>query len=300
MKRILFYTQNRWAFGSIHHGLCKELYKYDIYANVLDWTVSYTDDEFRCLNRVYDVFVTNPEAVQHLHQHYKIPLNKIVTIAHAQWDILLAKQNATFDFYPELKGFGVISQVLKDKCNEWQISRIPDIVELGLHFDTFYETPSKGLNVVGYGGANETFNFFGDEIKRPKLIERILENLDGVQLKRHSFYNHLCMPGYYKEVDCIVMSSTEEAGGLPMMECAAAGRLPIGTPVGYFKENAIKGGGILVPLEEEEFVNRTKQTLLYYKNNPNEYVEKCLEVQAFARDHYDWSKKVHSWAKILS
>jgi glycosyltransferase involved in cell wall biosynthesis len=300
MKKVIFFTQNRWAFGSIHHGLCKELYKYDIYANVLDWTVSYSEEEFKCLNSVYDIFVTNPEAVESLHRIHKVPLNKIITIAHAQWDILLAKQHATFDFYPELRGFGVISNILKEKCNEWQISRVPDIVELGIHFDMFYEKPSQNLNVIGYGGANETHNFFGTEIKRPTLIDKILNGLNNVQLKRHSFYNHLCMPGYYKEIDCIIMSSIEEAGGLPMMEGAAAGRLPIGTPVGYFKENALKGGGILVPLNEDDFVSTTIQTILHYKNSSSEYIDKCLEVQAYARDNYDWSKKVYNWVKLLN
>ena len=28
MKKVMFFTQNRWAFGAIHHGLCKELYNH--------------------------------------------------------------------------------------------------------------------------------------------------------------------------------------------------------------------------------------------------------------------------------
>lgn len=93
MKKVLFYTQNRWAFGSIHHGLCKELYKHNIYANLLDWTETYTSEEFELLNNTYDLFVTMPEAVLHLHYIYKVPLNKIIAVAHEQWDILLAKRS---------------------------------------------------------------------------------------------------------------------------------------------------------------------------------------------------------------
>jgi glycosyltransferase involved in cell wall biosynthesis len=299
MKNILFFTQNRWAFGSIHHALCKELYKHSIFANVLDWTYSYTHEEFEHLNRVYDLFVTNPEAVMQLHKTYKIPLNKISSVAHAQWDILLAKQNSSYDFYSELYSFGVISQTLKEKCIEWQMSQIPKVTELGLCFDVLYEQPAKQLKIIGYGGANETYNFFGVEIKRPKLIETTVGDITGVMLKKHSFYNHLCMPGYYKTVDSVVMSSIEEAGGLPMMECAAAGRLPIGTPVGYFKDNAPAGGGILLPLEPAEFSKELKQHLEFYRDNNNEYVNKCLEAQAYARDHYDWSKKINQWLEIL-
>jgi len=42
MKKILFFIEDNWAFGSIHNALCKELYKYDIYSNLLNWKVSYT------------------------------------------------------------------------------------------------------------------------------------------------------------------------------------------------------------------------------------------------------------------
>jgi glycosyltransferase involved in cell wall biosynthesis len=230
MKRVLFYTQNRWAFGSIHHGLCKELYKHGIYANLLDWTIPYSQHEFDFLNRTYDVFVTTPEAVIPLHQR-GIALNKIVSIAHGQWDILLAKRNSGVDFYSRLKGYAVISDVLKNKSIEFGVNRIPDIVKLGIHTDVFKRNISDRLLVVGYAGMKETKNFFGEEIKRGKLVEDAVTGMN-VDLRSFPEMNHLCMPSYYGIVDCVVMSSTEEAGGLPMMEAAAAGRLTIGTPVG--------------------------------------------------------------------
>ena len=139
MKKILFYTENRWAYGSIHHGLCKELYKYNIYANLLDWTANYTSEEFELLNNTYDLFVTNPEAVLHLHYNYGIPLSKIIAIAHGQWDILLAKKEANIDFYPELHSYAAIAQVLKDKSEEFNISVIPKVIEYGIHFDVFFD-----------------------------------------------------------------------------------------------------------------------------------------------------------------
>jgi glycosyltransferase involved in cell wall biosynthesis len=300
MKKVLFFTQNRWAFGSIHHALCKELYKHNIYANLLDWTVQYSKDEFKHLQNTYDIFVTNPDAVLPLHYNYDVPLNKIITIAHGQWDILLAKQNADQDFYPHLKGFAVISNVLKRKCIEWSISVIPKVVEVGIHFDMFYDSPSSSLRYIGYGGAKKTTNFFGVEIKRGELIEQVVDCIDNVELVPHSFYNHLCMPGYYKNLDCVVMGSIEEAGGLPMLESAAAGRLPIGTPVGYFEENSQRGGGILLPLEETSFKEQLKNTLEFYRDNPIDYKNKCLEVQAYARDNYDWSKKIDKWLDLFS
>jgi glycosyltransferase involved in cell wall biosynthesis len=298
MKRILFFTQNRWAFGSIHHGLAKELWKHGHYANLLDWTIDYGKEEFKLLSDSYDVFVTMPDAVLPLHYKYGIELERIIAVAHGQWDILLAKQQADQDFYPLLKGFGVISRILKEKCEEWAISRIPDIVELGIHTEIYNWQIPESLRIVGYAGSGETKNWFGQEIKRPSLVEKVV-SASGLELKKHQFYNHLAMPGYYNQVDAVIMSSSEEAGGLPMLECAASGRLPIGTPVGYFEDNAPKGGGILVPLDSDEFVHVTKLVLNDYRMNPKFYKMKCAEVREYAIKNYDWSVKINSWIQLI-
>jgi hypothetical protein len=279
--------------------LAKELWKHGIYANLLDWTQEYTVEEFKLLRDSYDVFVTMPDAVLALHYRYGVELERIVAVAHGQWDILLAKQQADQDFYPKLKGFGVISQVLKSKCEEWRISRVPEVVELGIHVDVYDGPITEELRVVGYGGSGETKNWHGVEIKRPKLIERVMEGLEGITLKRHQFYNHLAMPGYYRGVDAVIMSSIEEAGGLPMMECAAAGRLPMGTPVGYFEKNGAISGGILLPLEENEFVEAAKENLIGFRNSPGIFRERCEEAREFARANYDWSVKIGNWLNLF-
>lgn len=300
MKKVLFFTQDQWAFGSIHRALNKVLYKEGIYCNLLPWNTPYRVEEFKMLNKIYDVFVSHPEAVSVLKNDYGIPLEKIIVIAHGQWDILHAKEKTTFDLYSELKGFGVISEVLKSKCMEWGIPTIPDVVELGIHFDLFYSTPSKKLSIVGYAGANETLNYFGKEIKRLNLIPVITNGIEDIEYRRHDFFHYFCMPAYYKEIDCLIMPSIEEAGGLPIMEAAAAGRLTMGTPVGYFEHNARKGGGVLLPLEENEFVQSAKKNIIFYRDNPQEYQRRCLEIQEFARYNYDWSYKVDDWVKLLS
>lgn len=299
MKKVLFYTQNGWAFGSIHHGLCKELYKHNIYANLLDWTQNYTSEEFELLNNTYDLFVTMPEAVLRLH-YSGIPLNKIIAIAHEQWDILLAKKEANIDFYPELHSYAVISKILVDKSLEIGISIVPKIVSAGIHFDAFYQPIHNSLKNIGYGGESKSLNFFGVDRKRGYLVEKVVSGIEDLNLVSHKFYNHLCMPAYYNKIDALVMSSLEEAGGLPAMESASAGKLVIGTPVGYFEENGKHGGGVLVPLDELSFLNETRKNLLYYRDNPKEYREKCEEIQYYAREHYDWSKTIYAWVELFS
>lgn len=300
MKKVLFYTQDKWAFGSLHHGLCKELYKYNIYTNLLDWNKTYTYEEFELLNNTYDLFVTPPTVVLHLHYKYGIPLNKIIAVAHEQWDILLAKKEADIDFYPELYSYAVISKIVSDKSLEIGIPIVPKFVTYGIHFDVFYQPIHNSLRNVGYGGAKESFNFFGVDRKRGHLVEKVVSGIEDLNLVSHNYYNYMCMPAYYNKIDALVMSSSEDAGGLPVMEAAAAGKLIIGTPVGYFEENGKHGGGVLVPLDELGFLNETRKNLLYYRDNPNEYREKCQEIQNYARENYDWSKTINSWVELLS
>jgi glycosyltransferase involved in cell wall biosynthesis len=296
---VLFYTQNRWAFGSIHHGLIKELYKHEIYGNLLNWTYHYAEEEFKYLNNTYDIFVTNPEAVTSLNQKYKIPLNKIIAVAHGQWDLLLAKEKMSTDIYSKLYNFGVVSEILKTKSQEFGINTIPKIVELGLHTDVYKFEPSKELKTVGYGGLKETINYFDEEIKRGWMVETALQNM-GVNFKFNNELNHLCMPGYYKTIDCLVVSSSEESAGLPAMEAALAGRLVLGTPVGYFERNAKNGGGILLPLEPELFMQKLKEYINFYKNNPEEYRQKCIQIQKYAQENYKWENKIDNWIKLFN
>lgn len=299
MKKVIFFTQNRWAFGSIHHGLCKELYKYDIYSNLLDYDIQYTQNEFDLLIDIYDFFVTQPDSISKL-LSYNVPLEKIVAVAHAEWDINLSNLHETekiTDNY-NIHSYGVISNKLFNIVNNSNYKIKPTLVTNGIHFDTFYNQPSKNLNIVGYGGTMIGHNFTGIEIKRGYLVEQ-LANINNLIFYPNGGYNHFAMPGYYKKVDCIIMSSIEEACGLPMLEAAAAGKLCIGTPVGYFIENGLKGGGIQVPLEEQFFIAATSQLLNYYKYNSEEYYKKCLDIQEYARYNYDWSTVINQWIKLF-
>ena len=70
------------------------------------------------------------------------------------------------DFYPELHSYAVISQVLKNKSIEFNISVTPKVVKVGIHFDLFYQPIKNSLKNIGYGGAKETVNFLVEEIKR--------------------------------------------------------------------------------------------------------------------------------------
>ena len=233
-----------------------------------------------------------------LHNEYKVPFDKIISIAHGQWDILLARQNFGLDVLSKIKKYAVVSNILKEKSIEFGSPVIPEVVELGIHFDLLYNKPSDSLKTIGYAGAYETVNYFGQEIKRGRLVKDIAEKTN-LNLNNHEFFNYMCVPSYYKQIDCLIMSSTEESVGLPMLEGAAAGKLCIGTPVGYFERNGLKGGGFQVSLEENQFVHEVSAILNYYKYNPEQYHKKCLDIQEYARYNYDWSKVIHQWVELF-
>jgi hypothetical protein len=299
MKRVLFYTLTKWAFGTIHCGLEKELYKHGIIANSLDWSEPYSIDEFRLLNQTYDLFVTNPEAVIHLNS-YGIPLEKIATVAHGQWDMLLARRDCGNDFYNALYRFGVVSDILKTKASEFGITRTPDVIPFGIHFDMFYKKPSDSLRRVGYAGAREVKNFFGTEIKRGHLVKDTINKIPSVNLIEHGFYTWMCMPAYYSSVDALVVSSIEESAGLPSLEAAAAGRLVLSTPVGYFEKYGPAGGGVVLPMSDDGFCSELRRQIDYYSLNPDAHKQKCLDIQEFARENYDWSKHIEAWVRFLN
>ena len=108
------------------------------------------------------------------------------------------------------------------------------------------------------------------------------------------------MPGFYKDVDCIIVSSTEEGAGLPALEAGAAGKLVISTPVGHWLERCQPGGGHTVPIDEAEFKTHSIELLKDYKSDPEKYQTKCRSIQRFAQKHYDWSAVVDKWAKVIN
>lgn len=300
MKKVLFFIENGWAFGQIHRALCKELYIHGIYGNILDWTKSYSLEEMNLLQQHYDVFVTLPNFADILTNDYSIDPNKIILVAYEQCDILYTIQKYGVEYFSKFKKYAVMSDILKIKSKEFGVSIEPSVVQCGIHFDYFYSPVSNNLRIVGYGGAKSTANFYGIDRKRGHLVENCVKQIDGLVLREHKFYNFLCMPAYYAQIDCLMMSSIQDAGGMPTMEAAAAGKLVISTPVGYFEHSGPLGGGIVVPLDEDGFIAESKKYLIYYMENEKEYIEKCHSIQSYARDNYDWSVRVKDWINLFS
>lgn len=289
---VLFYTQNRWAFGQIHHALIKRLWEHNVFAQLLDWTQGYSYKEFQLLNSKYDTFLTTPEAVHSL-IHYGIPLNKIVTIAHAEKDIAGGIANIGAATFNSLKGYGVVHQDLATASIARGITRVPKLVRVGIDVDHYYAPISDRLKVVGYAGEQKHKTVHNIDCKRTHLIPPVMEGID-LEFRPHEFYNHLCMAGYYPTIDAIVVPSSSETAGLPFMEAAAAGRLVVSTEVGYFDGEA----GILCRTDEAGFIEDARSALQACLE-PKTYRENCKRAQQYARDHFDWKYSLDNWLNLI-
>jgi glycosyltransferase involved in cell wall biosynthesis len=298
MKKVIFFFEDNWAFGSIHRALEKELYKNNIYSNVLDWRNSYSSDEIKYLVDIYDYFVTIPNVVEHL-INGGIPLEKIICVAHSAFDIFQSIHDCAYkrtDLY-NIHNYAVINEELKYIAQFGGVQKEVKIVKNGIHFDYLYSKPSESLKTVGYSTSMKSTNFFGQDKKRGYIAEKCakLSNLNFNPIKDQTF---LAMAGYYKTVDCVIQTALEEACGLSMLEAAAAGKLCIGTNTGYLKYHSPKSG-ISLPIDENTFIHTCVDILNYYKNNNDKYVDKCLEIQSYARDNYDWSIVIQDWIDLF-
>ena len=134
----------------------------------------------------------------------------------------------------------------------------------------------------------------GSDFKRGYLAPRVTEGL-GLDYVMHEFMYHLCMPGYYRTMDSLLVTSSYEGCGLPAMEAAAAGRLVVGAAAGYFTGDS----GFLCRTPDDEFVEDARGILTLCKNSPETYRSICEKGQQYARDNYDWEHTVDGWIELF-
>jgi glycosyltransferase involved in cell wall biosynthesis len=299
MRRIAFFTYNEWAFGSIHKALIKELYKNGIDSNIIDWNISYSREEFNAFMDTYDVFVTVPGNAITALLSYGVPYSSIIAIAHGRYDIQFGISEGN-DFN-SFRAYGGVSSDLSYFSQQNGINKEFHVVRNGINFDEFYRPVAEELNVIGYSGVIEKDNPHSNikDWKRGYLVQDIASKTD-TKLLLPSKRSHLAMSAYYKDIDCLMVSSTEqESCGLPLLEAAAAGRLPISTLTGINRDFD-KPTGIILPMEEERYLSGGINSINLLKENPHLFNQLCTNAQEFARMHYDWSIVIDDWITLIT
>ena len=299
--KVAFWIHDEWAFGSIHKALCKEFYKRGIYADLVPWHRQFRYDEIQCLANTYDIWVSTPgPALDLLVDAWNISRDRIVLIAHAGWDIQQSIDSNTD--LSGIKGYGVICNLLVGYSKERGIDRVPTVVQNGIMFDHFYRKPAESFNILGYIGKEawpkENYYDYQGDWKRGYLAEIVAQNSQ-TRLRKPGYMSHLCMPGYYQVVDSVMVCSTDhEACGLPLMEGAAAGCLPMAANIGI-NADMENPTGIILPMDEKGFVEEAVEKIKELRANPELFTRKCVEAQEFAREYYDWSKVIDGWIDLI-
>lgn len=300
MKRVTFYIDHEWAFGSIHLELCKYLFTRQIDAQLLPWGTQYSAKEMTELDMINDVYVTTPVGYTVLMRDYAIDPNKIVVVVHGIidfYDIINTHGQAEFD---RPKAFAVVSEFLRAKAQELGISRTPILLPLGINANRYTLPPATQLRTVGYAAAfRRVDNHTGYDLKRGYLVEQCAKAV-GLEftVAQHYHHSYVTMPGFYANVDCVITASTEEGAGLPTLEAGAAGRLVISTNVGHWPEKVGHKGGHEVPMDETAFITETTALLKKYSNDSAAFAKKCRAIQKHAAT-YDWSHVLDHWVAVL-
>lgn len=291
MSKILVYADSGWSLGPIYRKVAAA-----VGADLHDWAVPPPPGLFKC----YELVVTLPGTVSEiLVSRFGVPRRKIALVAHADCDILQLILSEGVGRVGEYAGYAVVSDALACTSLSLGITRVPDVLKQGIDCDFYSCDPSRELRVLGYAALPSRTNEHGVEIKRGYLAERVAEKT-GLPLARASGLTRDQMPGFYRGIDCLLMTSLQEGGAMPPYEAAASGRLVVGTPVGDFPRLALEDMGVLAPLNDDAFVDLAVDVVSYYAEHPQEFSEKCELAATKTRMCRNWPVVIGDWSRFVS
>lgn len=309
MRRILFFIDSEWAFGNIHNSLRKCLYpEYD--CDVLCWSKSYTAETFKYLNDKYDLFWSTPAGAFALHQRYGVPNEKLVGLAHHDFDISspVEQSRANNNNYigspkqfADIRGFAVVGKKLLTTSLAYGISRLPAVLPMGVHTRDYVRPMSPDIKRIGYFGRAERFDHRDFDSKRGKLAIEVAK-LTGLELFAPQFtqdVHYLATSQMYRDIDLLMFCSLQEGQPCTAYEALAAGVPVLGTAAGVFDELAQYGGGGVLPYDEREFVAQAVEVIEALKADHSLYAKMHAAALSTSR-MFDWAVLKPVWLEYLS
>lgn len=295
--KLLFFVDPKWAFGLIHQEMVKHLCAKGWQSDVLSWLVTYTPEEMHYIADQYDRVVTIASGLDVLVNQYHIPPEKVIVFCYSDYDITKAKNEGLEPLFDRVAGYGVPSHNLLSISLSMGIRRIPQVLPIGLTLSRYAGPTPKELKTVGYGTAMARQNHFGVEFKRGDLAQECATSANLEFRPAHS-YNYLAIPKYWQSVDCILASALYETAPIPQLEAAASGRLVLTSAVGNTAELAAIGVAELLPSNINQFRKTAVDRLLWYKDNPNAFVDQC-ERGREAMKRFDWPEVLPQWQEFF-
>lgn len=296
MKRVLFFFYDGWVFGKIHHEMIKALYP-EIYCDFMCWTVQYSIDDFCRIAEKYDFIITTPSDCYILAENYGVPYEKIIGVLHGDWDVqrpVLDQNNP--GIFNKFAGYVAIAPSLQTVSLATGVERIPEVLRVGIFQHLYPRNVACKASSVGYFSKME-YSPQGFDIKRGKLAKKAAENA-GIEFVTTNDHHIFVVEQLYKTVDLVMNSSLTEGNPYPMLEAFACGLPYLGTKAGMGEYYLSKGGGVLLPLDPEAFVEEATAALRRLKSDEDYYCRLSDESYEIGRS-IDWSVIRGEWINYI-
>lgn len=298
-RKVLVFGYPKWSHGRVYYDLARYLHGQGYIIDILNWQED-NSQHLEELTKYYDFVLAAPDGICPLADTYGVPYAKIIAVSHHEYDLRMLIDRKGQGVFDRFAAYGVVSEAVYAASLMLGIRRPPQVASLGVDCAEFHAEPPERLDTVGYA-SSMAVTTYDVEWKRGYLAEEAARRAGlpfvtaGSTARQISFHD---MPDFYRRIDALLMSSLSEAGPLPIMEAAAAGRLVIGTPVGHFPQKVNQGGGILAPIEPEKYVSFVTDKLVHYKDHPKEFRKKCAEIQNASKG-FDWRYVVSEWRQLI-
>ncbi|WP_080873937.1 glycosyltransferase family 4 protein [Oceanobacillus timonensis] len=206
-------------------------------------------------------------------------------LSYREWDGFVKPNRSFLKKMMKLDHYGVISPKLKEETEKLFPHKKVNFIRPFVDTQRFYP-PSKRLAeakfVVGWVGNNQRKVKNYDTLYRP--IEKAFRKdsqIQFVEASRSSPKTVKEMPHFYKALDLLLITSSNEGGPAPALEALASGVPVLSTNVGYVKHIAGQEGKSLVlnslqPALFVEKINMLKKDKEFHRALQKEGRERVL------------------------